>query len=141
MSAHVNRDLPFALYAIGLVAPNGSSRKPDHDAVNQILDMVITPLLDEIVRRYDPTVRAVPGLPESLDDFLEFQLLPEWRQEAWDNAVALADAPDATTRTAIANNIEQAAITKGESLLALTQYNPPLSTSATRDAYCNTHLG
>jgi len=28
MSAHVNRDLPFALYAIGLVAPDGSSPSP-----------------------------------------------------------------------------------------------------------------
>jgi hypothetical protein len=141
MSAHVNRDLPFALYAIGLVAPDGSSRKPDHDAVNQILDMVITPLLDEIAAKYDPNARAVPGLPESLDDFLAFQLLPEWRQEAWDNAVALADAPDAASRARIAGSIEQAAVTKAQSLLALTQYDPPLTTSAPRDAYCSTHLG
>jgi hypothetical protein len=141
MSAHVNRDLPFALYAIGLVAPDGSSRKPDHDAVNQILNMVITPLIDEIAARYDPTVRAVPGVPESLDDFLEFQLLPEWRQEAWDNAVALTSAPDAAARTVIANGIEQAAVTKAQSLLTLTQYNPPVTTSAARDAYCSTHLG
>jgi hypothetical protein len=141
MSAHVNRDLPFALYAIGLVAPDGSSRKPDHDAVNQILNMVITPLLDEIAAKYDANVRVIPALPESLDDFLEFQLLPEWRQEAWDNAVALASAPDAAARTVIANGIEQAAVLKGQSLLALTQYTPPVTTTAARDAYCSTHLG
>ena len=141
MSAHVNRDLPFALYAIGLVAPDGSSRKPDHDAVNRILDMVITPLLDEIAAKYDPSVRAVSGVPESLDDFLAFQLLPEWRQEAWDNAVALASAPDAAARKVIADGIERAAVTKAESLLTLTQYHPPLTTSAARDAYCTTHVG
>jgi hypothetical protein len=141
MSAHVNRDLPFALYAIGLVAPDGSSRKPDHDAVNQILNMVITPLLDEIAAKYDPNVRVIPALPESLDVFLEFQLLPEWRQEAWDNAVALASAPDAATRTVIADGIERAAVAKGQSLLALTQYTPPVTTSAPRDAYCSTHVG
>jgi hypothetical protein len=141
MSAHVNRDLPFALYAIGLAGPDGSSRKPDHDAVNQILNMVITPLLDEIAATYDPAVRAVPGLPASLDDFLTFQLLPQWRQEAWDNAVALASAPDATARTTIANAIERAAVTKAQALLALTRYNPPLTSSADRDAYCGTHLG
>jgi len=140
MSAHVNRDLPFALYAIGLVAPDGSSRKPDHDAVNQILNMVITPLLDEIEATYDPNVRALTGVPASLDDFLAFQLLSEWRQEAWDNAVALASAPDAAARAVIANAIEQTAVTKGRSLLTLTQYNPPLTTSAARDGYCSTHL-
>ena len=32
MNAHINRDLPFVLYSIGLTAPDGSSRKPDHDA-------------------------------------------------------------------------------------------------------------
>jgi hypothetical protein len=31
MSAHVNRDLPQVLASIGLVKPDGSSRKPDHD--------------------------------------------------------------------------------------------------------------
>ena len=141
MSAHVNRDLPFALYAIGLVSPDGTSRKPDHDAVNQILNMVITPLLDEIAAKYDPSVRVVSGVPESLDDFLAFQLLPEWRQEAWDNAVALTTAPDADARAVIADAIEQQAVTKATSLLALTGYAPPLTTPASRDAYCSAHLG
>ena len=142
MSAHVNRDLPFTLYAIGLVAPDGSSRKPDHDAVNKILDMVITPLLDEIAAKYDPTVRdELPRLPESLDDFLAFQVLPEWRQEAWENAVALASAPSAAARAVIAAQIEQAAVLKGQALLAATRYVPPVTTSASRDAYCAAHLG
>jgi hypothetical protein len=136
LSAHVNRDLPFTLYAIGLVSPDGASRKPDHDAVNRILNLVISPLLDEIAARYDPSVRVVPGLPERLDDFLVFQVLPQWRQEAWDNAVALASAPDAAARAVIADGIERAAVTKGQALLGLTQYVPPLTSSAARDAYC-----
>jgi len=37
MSAHVNRDLPLALAEIGLVRPDGSSRKDDHNQVNQFL--------------------------------------------------------------------------------------------------------
>ena len=69
LSAHVNRDLPFTLYAIGLVAPDGSSRKSDHDRVNRILNMVVSPLLDEIAARYDPSVRVAPGLG-SVSDFL-----------------------------------------------------------------------
>ncbi|MCQ7030062.1 DUF5995 family protein, partial [Escherichia coli] len=75
---HVNRDLPFTLYAIGLVAPDGSSRKSDHDRVNRILNAVVSPLLDEIAARYDPSVRVVPGLG-SLGDYLQFQALPAWR--------------------------------------------------------------
>jgi|tagenome__1003787_1003787.scaffolds.fasta_scaffold20982513_3 hypothetical protein len=141
MSAHVNRDLPFALYAIGLVKPDGSSRKPDHDAVNKILNMVISPLLNEIAAKYDPQVRVTPSLPAALDVFLEFQVLPEWREEAWENAAALASAPNAAARAMIADQIEQAAVAKGKALLAATQYLPPASTSDSRDAYCGAHLG
>ena len=56
MNAHVNRDLPFALYSIGLVTPKGSSRKPDHDKVNVFLNSVVEPLFEEAAARYDPTV-------------------------------------------------------------------------------------
>ena len=35
INAHIQRDLPFALAAIGLVKPDGSTRKTDHDRVNE----------------------------------------------------------------------------------------------------------
>ena len=140
MSAHVNRDLPFTLYAIGLVAPDGSSRKLDHDRVNRILNMVVSPLIDEIAARYDPSVRVVPGLG-SLGDFLQFQALPVWREEAWRNAERLASAPDPAARAVIAAAIERAAVTEATALLTLTHYVPPITTSAPRDTYCSANLG
>jgi hypothetical protein len=139
MSAHVNRDLPFALYAIGLVAPDGSSRKADHDRVNRILNMVLGPLIDEIVAHYDPSAEVVPGLG-SLSDFLEFQALPTWRETAWRNAELLATAPGPAARKLIATTIEQSAATVATTLLTLTRYLPPLTTSARRDAYCSANL-
>jgi len=135
MSAHVNRDLPFTLYAIGLVAPDRSSRKLDHDRVNRILNQVVSPLIDEIEERYDPSVRVVPGLG-NLGDYLEFQALPAWRETAWRNAELLASAPNAAARAVIAAEIEQAAAAEATALRALTGYVPPLTTSAARDAYC-----
>jgi hypothetical protein len=140
ISAHVNRDLPFTLYAIGLVAPDGSSRKPDHDRVNRILNKVISPLIDEIAARYDPSVRVAPGLG-SLSDFLEFQALPAWREQAWRNAELLASAPGPAARAVIAAAIEQAAATEATAMLTLTRYLPPITTSAPRDAYCSANLG
>ena len=56
MNAHVNRDLPFVLAAMGLVAPDGSSRKPDHDQINLMLNMVLGPLLQEESQRFDPAI-------------------------------------------------------------------------------------
>jgi hypothetical protein len=139
MSAHVNRDLPFTLYSIGLVAPDGSSRKPDHDRVNEILNTVVTPLIDEVAQRYDPSVRVVPGIG-SLADFLEFQALPLWREQAWRNAERLATAPDAAARRLVADSIEQSAAATATGLLAVTGYTPPLMSSASRDAYCAAHV-
>jgi hypothetical protein len=137
MSAHVNRDLPFTLYAIGLVAPDGSSRKRDHDRVNRILNLIVSPLIDEIESRYDRSVRVVPGLGR-LGDYLEFQALPAWREAAWRNAELLASAPNAAARAVIAAEIEQVAAVEANALLALTAYVPPLTTSAARDAHCTT---
>ena len=95
MSAHVNRDLPFALYAIGLVAPDGSSRKPDHDRRQPDPEHGDHARCSTRSRpSYDPIVRVVPGLRNRSMTFSTFQALPEWRQEAWDNAVALASAPE-----------------------------------------------
>src|SRR5439155_13117267 len=53
MNAHIDRDLPYALADVGLVKPDGSSRKADHDKVNLFLDRVIDPLQKELARRYD----------------------------------------------------------------------------------------
>jgi hypothetical protein len=140
MNAHVNRDLPFALYAIGLVAPDGSSRKPDHDRVNAVLDMVLSPLLDEIAASYDPTVRTLPDGTSTLD-LLEFQLLPAWRQQAWTSAERLASAPDAASRSVIAESIEASAAAEARTLRALTAYVPPLTSAAPRDSFCQAHVG
>ena len=92
INAHVQRDLPLVLYAVGLVRPDGTSRKADHDRVNVILNRVTDDILAEIARRFDPTVDDT-NLPTTLDDAALFQLLAAWREKAWRNAELLATAP------------------------------------------------
>ena len=67
INAHVQRDLPFVLAGIGLVKPDGSSRKPDHDRVNTFLNHVTDDLYAEIARRFDPTIDDA-DLPGTADD-------------------------------------------------------------------------
>ena len=56
MSAHINRDLPFVIAAVGTVAPDGSSRKLDYDKVEEWLNKATEPMLEEASQRYDPTL-------------------------------------------------------------------------------------
>src|ERR1700730_13620444 len=91
MNAHVNRDLPFALAAIGITTPTGQTRKPDHDKVDQFLNSVLVPLLFEAAARLDPTVNLVVT-PYGIGYTGLFQLLEVWREDGWRNAELLTAA-------------------------------------------------
>ena len=137
MNAHINRDLPFVLYGIGLIKPDGSSRKTDHDRVNEFLNRVQSALIPEIAERFDPTIDDT-SLPGPVDDFLTFQAVPTWREAAWRNAERLANAPSEAARDQVAEDIEDYAVGQALTFKTLTAYGL-LSSSASRDAYCAAH--
>jgi hypothetical protein len=137
ISAHIQRDLPFALAGIGLVKPDGSSRKPDHDRVNIILNRVSDDLYAEIARRFDPTIDDA-DLPGTADDAGVFQIIPTWREIAWRNAERLASAATPEERARVADSIEDYAASQAETIRQAEAY-PPGHSSAARDAYCAGH--
>ena len=137
INAHVQRDLPFVLAAIGLVKPDGSSRKPDHDRVDEFLNRVADELYPEIARRFDPTVDDTE-LPGTADNFAQFQIIPTWREIAWRNAERLVAAPTAEARARVAADIEAYAASQAATLRAAYGYGP-LGSSAARDAFCAIH--
>ena len=138
INAHVQRDLPLVLYAIGLTAADGTSRKPDHDRVNIILNRVTDDVLAEIARRFDPTIDDT-NLPTALDDAALFQLLVAWRENAWRKAEALAAAPTPEARDLVVQQIEADAATQARAIVGATAYLPLTSGSRARDAYCALH--
>ncbi len=105
INAHVNRDLPFVLASIGLVTPDGASRKPDHDKVNVFLNRVTEPVLEELAARFDPTMDDADS-PYHLTYTALFQQIAAWRETAWRNAERLVNAPDAAARAQVAQEIE-----------------------------------
>ena len=137
INAHIQRDLPFVLAEIGLVKPDGSSRKPDHDKVNEFLNKVSDDLIPEIARRFDPTVDdgQVPGW---IDDLVTFQAVPAWRETAWRHAQALVEAPTAAARALVAEQIESYAASQALEIRTATAYGP-LEGSRSRDAFCAEH--
>ncbi len=140
MSAHVNRDLAFALAEIGLVRPDGSSRKDDHDLVNQFLNRVIQPLLTEAGAVLDATADDGNVTFTTLDETLVLQLVVGWGEWAWRNAERLAMAPTDAARAQVAAEIEAFAAAEGQAIVAATSYGPLdwlLGRRAARNAFCN----
>ncbi|MEO3743625.1 DUF5995 family protein [Plantactinospora sp. B5E13] len=134
MSAHINRDLPYVLEQVGLTRPDGSSRKPDHDRVNEILAQLVDPLLAELIARYD---RA--GFDVGIPPDLVLGMLVGWREQAWRNAVRLTNARNPFTRAIVEFDIESSAVATAAGLATLTSYLPPVTGPGPRAAYCAAH--
>lgn len=122
MSAHVNRDLPYVLAEIGLVKPDGSSRKADHDKVNEFLNLVMEPLLGEAAARFDPTVDDMQLKGTTIDETAMLQMLVGWRETAWRNAEALVNAPTPAARADVEQTIERTAAIEAHLIVAATSY-------------------
>lgn len=140
INAHVMRDLPHVLANIGIVAPDGSVRKADHDRVNEFLNRVADELIPEIARRFDPTIDD-GELPTTMDNFLTFQVLPTWREQAWRNAERLAATTSDEERAVVAAEIEAVAARQAAAIRDATTYLPGIQTSSERDAYCAVNHG
>ncbi len=132
MNAHINRDMPYLLEAIGLNRPDGSTRKPDHDRGNRVLNTLYDDVIKELSARYDPSIDDVdvPGL--LADDAALFQLLQGWREGVWRNAELLNNADNAGQRKAASDYIEQYALTQARMIKTFTASASP----AARDAHC-----
>jgi hypothetical protein len=138
MNAHVQLDLPKTLAAIGLVKPDGGSRKADHDKVNVFLNRIAQPIITEIAQRFDPSV-SYANLPGPFDEYTFFQLLVAWRETAWRNAERLVAASGSAARLAVAKSIGDYAASQAALIRSATRYLLPAQGTATRDAYCDAH--
>ena len=139
MNAHINRDLPYVIASVGLVAPDGTSRKADFDKVEQWLAAASEPLVEEASQRFDPTMDDSSD-PYGLSASALMQVVSAWRENAWRNAEALVTAPTPAARALVEARIEATAEAIAQSLLAANAYGP-LRSSAQRDSWCAVHHG
>jgi hypothetical protein len=136
MSAHINRDLPFTLAAVGLVGPGGGSRKTDHDRVNFFLDRIADPLQAELGARYDPFFATSDGGPLPFDEIGVLTAVRSFRQGAWENAERLVNAAGEEERDQAAAGIEAYSTAQAHPIVA---GNTVPGWGETRDAWCREH--
>jgi Family of unknown function (DUF5995) len=140
MNAHVNRDLPITLAAVGMATPDGQSRKPDHDKVDKFLNTILQPLLEELAARFDSSIIHIET-PYGVGYTGLFQTLAVWREQAWRNAQLLANATTPAARALALQEIETSAATQALAIKSANSYVPPVTQSSTRDTYCAAHNG
>jgi hypothetical protein len=138
MNAHINRDLPYVLASVGLVAPDGSSRKPDYDKVEVILAAASEALLAEDSQRFDPSMDDNHDALD-LSYSVVMQVISAWRENAWRNAEALVSAPTPAARALVEARIETEANQTARALLVGDAYVPLLSSASGRSGYCADH--
>jgi hypothetical protein len=132
MNAHINRDMPFMIEALGLTKPDGSSRKPDHDRGNEVLNALYDDVLAELAARFDPMVDDANAPGSTFDDATIFQILQGWREQVWRHAEMLGTAADPEARKAVSRYIEDYALMTARQIRAATT----ISDSSARDAHC-----
>lgn len=136
VNAHSQNDMPFATADQGLRRPDGSSRKPDHDRMNQLVQRIWDSAWKEVAQRYDPLLTQTGGPEHPLARIGGLQMNNLWREGVWRNAERLVAARTPEEREVVAQSIEAQA---GAWAAFIAAPQVP-GTRAQRDAYCQTHL-
>ncbi len=131
-NAHVQHDLPFVIVEMGLVDPEGKSRKPDHDAVNIINTRVFDPIQDYVSEHYDPSFPLFDLSPSPLDEIGALEVIKSWRENAWRMAERLANADTPAEQHEVVASI-RASSTGWAQLISSLEF-PGLKDM--RDSYC-----
>ena len=110
INAHINRDLPFVLYELEQQGRPVSYE--DHVRINQFLQQV--DVFDELAL-LDPTIDDL-GLPPAEESF---QVVVEWREEAFRNFERLQEASTETEFNQVVTSIEANSTASAAALLQI----------------------
>jgi hypothetical protein len=133
INAHVQNDMPFLLASLGQRAKSGTSRKPDHDKMNEVLDAAYERVVRQIEDRFDPLVATTNARWTFADDYAGLEMVKEWREQVWRNAERLLAAKSDDERAQIAAQIQEYAA--GWAQMIANPIQVP-GYRAQRDAYC-----
>jgi hypothetical protein len=90
MTAHIFRDLPYALRDADFLAP-GPSRIHDFHVVNAIMGEALEEIQADMAQRYSPAVKVLDRLSKRYDEILTDYGVRLSRGMAWYNAMRLND--------------------------------------------------
>ena len=139
MNAHISRDLPYALAAVGLRYPDGGDATGDVVRVNGDIRRAQAPMLRDIARRFDSEIYKVARASRWIPPGLIARVISRWRLEALENARRLLAAHSPAERERAETTIDDNATIRG--LLIWRSTLLPPAGQARRDRYCADHAG
>ncbi|HUP99688.1 MAG TPA: DUF5995 family protein [Aeromicrobium sp.] len=139
MNAHINNDFPRALAQVGLTAPDGSTRKPDHNAYNQRLDSLYRPVFIEESQRFDPAFDAYHVGP--VEGTAAGVIMRGWREGVWRNAEMLANATTPEQQKLASDWISSYALAQARLIESMPIFRATPASNEARDAWCAIHHG
>jgi hypothetical protein len=136
MNAHISRDLPYALAAVGLRLPDGADAVPDVVSVNRDIARAQGPALAGVARRFDPTVRQAHRLGKIGNPSQIGKVIAAWRLEAVQNARRLLAAHTRVERLRVDTEIDANATLRALLIADATAYASPKSQAQARLRFC-----
>jgi hypothetical protein len=134
MNAHISRDLPYALAAVGLRYPNGHDATADVRSVNTDIGEAQDPMLRMIARRFDPSLSSLIAASKWIDPRTVAAVIADWRLEALRNAQRLLAARSPSALEHVETDIDNNATLRG--LLIWRATEVPQTAQTSRDHYC-----
>ncbi|MFB7723299.1 DUF5995 family protein [Nocardia sp. NPDC056100] len=120
-NAHITHDLPIVIADMGVTAPDGTSYKPDHEKINELLAAAEEGTVAELAALYgavDPAM-AAPYEMEPLTAIAFGQAIQIWREYAWRGGEQLLLAPTPEAKRAVEQQIDNLSNLLGEVILRL----------------------
>jgi hypothetical protein len=135
-NVHVQHDLPFAYEKMGIETRSGRSRKPDHDAVNEVNARVFDGIEKYVAAHYDPSFSLidVPFVP--VEEIGTLELVKLWREGAWRSAERLLSADTPAEHAAVVAQIDETTTAWARMISA---FQVP-GYGAARDEFCRAHV-
>ena len=123
INAHINYDLVFALVDMlhqewpHLSRQQREQRYADHCHVNHVIGESIDAVQANVIEPLDPELRVADEMLGPVDEWLTSHLIARWREEVWEQAVALLETPEQSARQQLRRQVETATLKRADVIL------------------------
>lgn len=123
VNAHINYDLVLTLVDIlgpewsDLIESQRQTRYQDHCHVNTIIGKTIDAIQDQVIEIEQPDMDLIDKALGPLDEWLMSNLISNWRDEVWDQAVEILEIRGSEARLAKRGRIEDTTLARAEAIL------------------------